>query len=84
MNFVGRRLPTGGQWQSIGNARAIYHEPKILIMDETTSTLANETERAFMDGAEELRDKKTILLITHCLSTVKKMFLMWGEVQKFV
>ena len=71
MNFVGWGLPTGGQRQSIGNARAIYHEPKILIMDEATFALDNETERAFMDGIEELRDKKTILLITHRLSTVK-------------
>ena len=40
-------------------------------MDEATFALDNETERAFMDGIEKLRDKKTILLITHRLSTVK-------------
>ena len=40
-------------------------------MDEATFALDNETERAFMDGIEELRDKKTIFLITHRLSTVK-------------
>ena len=64
-------LLSGGQRPRIGNARAIYHEPKILIMDEATAALDNETEQAFMDGIEELRDQKTILLIAHRLSTVK-------------
>jgi ATP-binding cassette, subfamily B, bacterial PglK len=64
-------LLSGGQRQRIGNARAIYHEPKVLVLDEATAALDNETERAFMDGIEKLRDKKTILLIAHRLSTVK-------------
>lgn len=64
-------LLSGGQRQRIGNARAIYHEPKVLIMDEATAALDNETERAFMEGIDGLRNEKTILLIAHRLSTVK-------------
>jgi ABC-type multidrug transport system fused ATPase/permease subunit len=64
-------LLSGGQRQRIGNARAIYHEPKVLIMDEATAALDNETERAFMEGIDGLRGEKTTLLIAHRLSTVK-------------
>ena len=62
---------SGGQRQRIGIARALYNDPEVLVMDEATAALDNETERAFMDSLSHLSGKKTILLIAHRLSTVR-------------
>ena len=62
---------SGGQRQRIGIARAVYHEPQVLVLDEATAALDNETERAFTEAIENLSGKKTILLIAHRLTTVK-------------
>ena len=62
---------SGGQRQRIGIARALYHDPDVLIMDEATSALDNLTERAVMDAVHNLGHAKTIILIAHRLSTVR-------------
>jgi len=62
---------SGGQRQRIGIARALYHNPKILILDEATNALDNQTEKAVMDAVYKLRKNITIILIAHRLDTVK-------------
>ncbi len=63
---------SGGQRQRIGIARALYHNPKLLIMDEATSSLDNITEKIVMDAVNNINKEVTIILIAHRLSTVKK------------
>lgn len=62
---------SGGQRQRIGIARALYHNPQILVMDEATAALDNMTEKAFMNAINNLKGKKTLIMIAHRLSTVK-------------
>ena len=62
---------SGGQRQRIGIARALYHDPQILVMDEATAALDNVTEKAFMSAISNLKGKKTLIMIAHRLSTLK-------------
>lgn len=61
---------SGGQRQRIGIARALYHDPQVIVMDEATSALDNLTESVIMEAIEKLKGIKTVLMIAHRISTV--------------
>ena len=63
---------SGGQRQRIGIARALYRNPQILVLDEATSSLDNQTEQAVIDAINNLNKNVTIIMIAHRLTTVKK------------
>jgi ABC-type multidrug transport system fused ATPase/permease subunit len=72
---------SGGQRQRVGIARAVYHNPSVLIFDEATSALDSLTENAVMDAIHTMGHKKTIIIIAHRITTVKNcdtIYLMEG------
>lgn len=63
---------SGGQRQRIGIARALYHDPSVLILDEATSALDNVTEEAVFQAIKNVMGKKTVIMIAHRISTVRE------------
>jgi ATP-binding cassette subfamily C protein len=72
--FVGERgvRLSGGQRQRVGIARAVYHNPSVLVLDEATSALDSVTESAVMDAIHNLAHEKTIIVIAHRITTVRE------------
>jgi ABC-type multidrug transport system fused ATPase/permease subunit len=75
---------SGGQRQRVGIARALYHNPELLIMDEATASLDNQMEAEVMKAILRLSGQKTILIIAHRLTTVKNChrlyFMQYGRI----
>jgi len=62
---------SGGQRQRIGIARALYHDPAVLVLDEATSSLDAPAERSVMEAVTTLQRSKTLLIVAHRLTTVE-------------
>lgn len=62
---------SGGQRQRIGIARALYNEPKILILDEATSSLDSMTEKKVMNSIYKMKHQLTMIIVSHRLNTLE-------------
>lgn len=68
---------SGGERQRLGIARALYHNPDILVFDEATSALDNATEAAVMEAVNSFHGRKTLVIIAHRLNTIEKCDLIY-------
>lgn len=63
---------SGGQRQRVAIARALYTNPEILVLDEATAALDNETENALMEAIDALMGHKTLIVVAHRLTTIRR------------
>jgi ATP-binding cassette, subfamily B, bacterial PglK len=86
-SYVGERgnKISGGQRQRLGIARALYTKPKLLVLDEATSSLDGQTESEISSALTNLRGQVTVILIAHRLSTImnsdKVVYLSDGKIE---
>ena len=71
--LIGERgvLLSGGQRQRIALARAFYHDRSVLVMDESTSALDQQTEAEIVEEIKRLKGTKTMIVIAHRFSTIE-------------
>lgn len=68
---------SGGQIQRVGIARCMYRDPKVIIMDEATSSLDNKAEKKIIDSINSIKKGRTLISIAHRMSTIKRAELIY-------
>jgi len=70
--FTGGVEPSIGQWQKLALARVFYRDPKVLVLDEPTSSIDAEAEAKIFERIEKISQDRTVILISHRFSTVRR------------